>query len=291
MATAGNPESFPRLATWLRSFATASADPVVRSAARLIEKAASIKNVLPEPYTWLFHEQTTLDEAIRNSKTGSALNVTIWENVGRNCEAFQTISAMKGLELLKSAVHSLNIKEFVPAAVLARSLLETAIHFADKTTFMLKNIRLLEFRHGTVTSSPEFEKEVTRTIFGTRLEEGEFKDLPRQHNIEGSIKRLAKSQHLEHKVLPNKYAFLCDITHPNVLGNARFWSHVEEIDQQGRKRVVVGHNTESEATMLITENALWALSWSAEMIFQSFEDMNEAKLTLYTKLKQTGQLN
>lgn len=285
MATAGNPELFPRLAPWIISFASASADAVVRSAASSIARALTIQSALPETYVWLFHEQDTLDNAIRSSKTGSALNFTIWENVGRNCEAFQVTSVLKGIELLKSTVRSLNLKEFVPAAVLARALLETATHFTDKTTFILKNIRLLEFRPGAVTFSPEFEQEVTRTIFGTRLVEDEFKDFLRQFNIEGSIKRLAKSPHPEHQELQRKYALLCDVTHPNVLGNARFWSHVEGVDQEGRKRVVMNHNAEPEVTRLVTENALWALSWSAGMVFQSFEDMNEAKLTLETKLK------
>ena len=78
MATAGNPEQFPRLAPWLASFASMSSDRVISSADALIEQAFTIQKVLPDQYTWLFHEQDTLDYAMLNSKTGSTLNIAIW---------------------------------------------------------------------------------------------------------------------------------------------------------------------------------------------------------------------
>jgi hypothetical protein len=252
----------------------------------MLDMAFSIERVLPDPYVWLFHEQDTLDEAIRDAKTSGTLNAVLWENVGRNTEAFQITSALKGLEVLKATIRSLNVREFVSSAILARGALEHAAFVTDKVTYILKNFRLLEFRAGAVTTSPEFEEEVVRMTFGTRLEDGEFKGLPRQTNCLNAINRLSKSAHPEHQELPKRYAFLCELVHPNVLGNARFWSHVEGNDDQGRKRLVMSRESESQLTHEITEYSLWAVSWSAGMIFQAFQDMEEAKITLKAKLLQ-----
>ena len=289
MISGSNIESFPQLAQWVLSFASASSNQLVRSVESLLKRVFSIESVVPDPYIWPFRDQDSLEGAIRKSQSGSALNLVLWENIGHNCEAFQIVFAFKGLELLKSAIHSLNLKEFVPSAVLARAVLEHTAYFMDKVTYILKNIRRIDFKQGAVTSSPEFEEEIIRTIFGTRLEEGEFKDLPHQSNILNSINRITKSPHPEHQELSKRYAFLCELAHPNVAGNARFWSHVDGVDSEGRQRLVMSRNADSEMTRLITENSLWALGWSAGMLFQSFEDMNEVKLTLQTKLLRTSR--
>lgn len=286
MNSASNIEPFPRLATWLLSSASSSPNTVVRSVNSFLDKAFSLERVLPDPYVWLFHEQDTLDEAVRNAKTPDTLNAVLWENVGRNCEAFQITSTLKGLEVLKATIRSLNLREFVSSAVLARGALEHAAFVTDKVTYILKNFRVLEFRADAVTMSPAFEEEVVRMTFGTRLEDGEFKDLPRQTNCLNAINRLSKSLHPEHQELPKRYAFLCELVHPNVVGNARFWSHVEGTDDLGRKRLVMRRESESHLTHEITEYSLWAVSWSAGMLFQAFQDMEEAKITLQGKLLQ-----
>lgn len=289
MTPACHIEPFPHLATWLLPAVSSSASPVVRCVNTMLNKAFSIERVLPEPYIWLIHEQETLDKAILNAGTAGSINAVLWENVGRNVEAFQITSALKGLEVLKATIRSLNLRQFVSSAILARGALEHAAFLTDKVTYILKNFRLLQFRADSVTTSPEFEQEVIRMTFGTRMEDGEFKNLPRQTNCLNAINRLSKTHHPEHQELPKRYAFLCELVHPNVLGNARFWSHEEGTDADGRKRLVMSREAESQLTHEITEHSLWAVSWAAGMIFQAFQDIEEAKITLQEKLLQVFQ--
>lgn len=286
MNAASDIEPFPRLEKWLVLSAASSPSAVVGSVKSMLDKASSLERTLPLPYVWLFQDQDTLDEAVRNAKTPGTLNSVLWENVGRNCEAFQITSTLKGLEVLKATIRSLNSRQFVSSAVLARAALEHAAFVTDKVTYILKNFRLLEFRAGAVTMSPEFEAEVLRMTFGTRLQDGQFKDLPRQTNCLNAIDRLSRSLHPEHQELQKRYAFLCELIHPNVLGNARFWSNVEGTDDVGRQRLVIRVDSESDLTIEITEYSLWALSWSSGMLFQAFQDMEEAKVTLVRKLLQ-----
>jgi hypothetical protein len=277
-------ETFPQLADWLVSYARSSSDQIVTAVDRALHSVFTIEHALPKPYQWHLRDQTNLDTAMMRAKDSRELNLILWENVARNIEAFQVTYSLKGIELLKSAVRSLNLREYVPSAVLARASVEHAVFATDKSTYVLKNIRLLQFCRKSVTHSPAFEEEIVKMTWGTRLENGEFQGLPRQSNCLNAIDRISKSPHTEHKQLGEQYAFLCDLTHPNLVGNARFWSEARGTDQEGRSVVEVTNDCDSPLVHAIIEHSLWAFSWSAGMIFQSFNDLNEAKVILRHKL-------
>jgi len=67
------------------------------------------------------------------------------------------------------------------------------------------------------------------------------------------------------------YSFLCELTHPNALGNARFWAAVEAKNEDGSEVLRMERHAESATTAETREKALWALGWSAICVRNGFE--------------------
>ena len=82
-----------------------------------------------------------------------------------------------------------------------------------------------------VVVSDDLEKTLLRLIHGTRIE-GHPPEL-QQKNFLSNTDVISKRH--ESQWLRRLYDFLCEIAHPNVIGNARYWSNVESTDLDGVK--------------------------------------------------------
>jgi hypothetical protein len=72
-------------------------------------------------------------------------------------------------------------------------------------------------------------------IWGTRL--GDPEGYLKQTNIITVLQKLTKHPNAEE--LWSGYEYLCELAHPNLIGNARYWSHVERVNEDGSETRVL----------------------------------------------------
>ena len=90
-----------------------------------------------------------------------------------------------------------------------------------------------------------------------------------QTNVLTMIQKLSKNPKAR-DLLP-KYEYLCEIAHPNVIGNAVYWSHVDKVNDDGSETRILKRRHEEGVAGQATENVLWALGWSAVCLRNGFE--------------------
>ena len=80
--------------------------------------------------------------------------------------------------------------------------------------------------------------------------------------------------------MQRNYGPYSELAHPNMIGNARFWSILEAKNEDGSERVRMNRNAESITTTDIREKILWSLGWAAATIRNSFELQRQATLII-----------
>ena len=156
--------------------------------------------------------------------------------------------------------------EVVTPAILARSLLELTSTYLFNANTIEKFFSAIQVLQGSVVTSSEFEERVLKMIWGTRL--GEPEPYLKQTNILTTIQKLAKNPKAA-ELLP-KYEFLCEVAHPNVIGNSRYWSHIERVNDDGSKAATMARYARGDHANEILEATLWSLGWSAGSLRNSF---------------------
>jgi hypothetical protein len=71
------------------------------------------------------------------------------------------------------------------------------------------------------------------------------------------------------------YEFLCEIAHPNVIGNAVFWAEVIHKNEDGSETILVKHSYDYEMQREIIEKILWSLGWSAVCLRNGFHIIHD----------------
>lgn len=207
-------------------------------------------------------------------------NRVYWTDQARNVEAYSTTTFWRGMELLKPAIRSLNVREIITPAVLARSFLELSCAFAVNAHILKGTFRDLDFPKDAVVVSQEVEDVIVKMIWGTRY--GAPASHLKQTNVLTFIQRVARDQPVE-ELLPT-YEYLCDVAHPSHIGNTRFWSHVEAVFPDGSERRVISRHAEGVPSEEILDRILWSLGWSAAALRRGFEITRDSLVTLLSKV-------
>ena len=121
---------------------------------------------------------------------------------------------------------------------------------------------------------------MVKMIWGTRL--GEPEPYLKQTNVLTLIQKLAKNPKGA-ELLP-KYEFLCEVAHPNVIGNSRYWSHIERANADGSNTATMSRHARGDHANEILEATLWGLGWSAGSLRNSFTLIHNGLGQLFTKL-------
>jgi hypothetical protein len=189
-------------------------------------------------------------------------------------EAYDVIIVWRAAELVRASLRLLNEREIIAPAIMARSLLELAATALWDINTINKTVSdgLTNVPSKTVITSADLEKTVIKMIHGTRMGD------PPQHlsstNILTPIKKLSKNPNAS-ELEPN-YNYLCELAHPNVIGNARFWTCIASKNEDGSETVRMERLSESSTTSEIREKTLWALGWSSACVRNGFEIGQEA---------------
>lgn len=277
-----NTEQFPQLSPEVAELCAASSSPIVRGTPQRLQALLDLEAQFPARYGWRYHDDNTFHQHLKSLNSAKEINTFYWLDQSRNAEAHACMCVLRACELLKPAVRSLNIKEVIAPAVLARSFLELSVTFVRNINLIDNIIQNAEFPPDTVIASTDFEEAVVRMIWGTRL--GDPAPHLKQTNILTSIQKVSK--HPQASDLLPTYEYLCELAHPNVMGNARFWGKVEAPRYDGSVRIVIEKVPKSSPTVEeITEKVLWALGWSSECVVNAFMINRKALELLANKLQ------
>jgi hypothetical protein len=265
-----------RLNAKMRLVATHSTDPMVRGAQNALE-ALEFSEVLGTRYSWKYLPDEKFTELAATLEDPYKINHLFVSHLARVIEAFEIVSVWRASELVGSCVSSLNNDQLVAAATLSRALLELTIvygeavnrlrhHFDTKFPWhqMHSHVIGMDFTDPT-GRKVGLESYIERLMSGTRLSEGveRSRDM-QQTNIMSFIERLDKNlaeQSFGYRVKPH-YAVLSDLAHPNWLGYQRFLSGVNALENGWTERLME-ERADSERSIYITAECLWALSFSA----------------------------
>lgn len=264
----------PQFAGWLKTFSMSSNHPFVRNSEKMVRYFFELERKLPPKYGWrvvsvveTFKKQLSkiADKATSAEIVYDKLNRIYWHQMARNLEAYGLMTYWRSAELFRSAIKLLNEKEILAPAIISRSLLELGAIIIKNSNVIHETLKdALTLKKGLITSN-ELEKLVNRLIWGSKVVR------PAVEPINSKEYRDFISKNPNASELPEVYKFLCDLTHPNALGNVRFWESSVINNEDGSKMVIMQRNAESALTKEIREKILWALGWSAVCVRNGFE--------------------
>lgn len=259
----------PQFSKWLKSTIESSDNPLVREAEAAANALFNIDSLIPPKYGWKVIDLDFFNSLVERAKSTEEINRLYWHDMARSIEAYNLMVVMRGAELARATIFSLNRKEVIPPAILSRSLLELATTVILNTNALYKTIEELCKIKGTDKAivSEDLEKLILRMLYGTRI--GEPSEHLKQTNILTHLQKLSKNPNATD--LLKTYEILCDVAHPNNLGNARFWAGDSPQNEDGSKISVLERNAEFAPSLLIRENSLWALAWSCSCVANGFQ--------------------
>lgn len=273
--------SLSRLSNNVLSICAASQEPLVHTAPEWISGYFDLEQSLPKEYGWRFSSEEAIKKQVGGIRSSIEINRIYWTDQARNTEAYSLMTMWRGSDLMKSAIRSINVGELITSAVLSRSLLELSAAYLTNANVIENLIRGLAFPANTVVVSQDFEARVVKMIWGTRL--GTPEPYLQQTNILSVLQKLSKNPKAA-DLMPH-YEFLCEVAHPNVIGNARFWSHVERVNDDGSETRVMSFTASTDQAAEIASKVIWSLAWSAGSLRNGFVLVHDAVQGLLAKLK------
>lgn len=258
-------------APWLKDLTRNLQHPFARDSERMVDFLRELENILPRDYRWHMTDIDDFRSKISEARSSGseAINRVCWEDMARNLEAWAIMSLWRGIEILDIGISSLNKSHYLPAAVLARSLIEIASVLITEANNIDATVgSLTQPKQDQVVMVEGLEEIFLRLIWGTR--QSDSPDYLSQKNILSYLKRLTKNPNAYD--LFEVYEYLCEAAHPNVVGYARF--QASEGIKDGNDLIIrmardlsVG---ESQAGNKLLEHTLWAFGWSAVCIRNGF---------------------
>lgn len=255
---------------------------MVQRAPEMVKVCLDLDALVPHQYRWRATSEDALSKTMLSARKACEVNTIYWKDQARNTEAYSTTLFWRGLELLKASIRELNIGEVVASAVIARSLLELACAYLVNANKILDHFRQLKFPAGAVIGSSEFEAAVNKMLWGTRF--GDPSEHLKQTNVLTFVQKVDKSPGGEGTL--KVYEYLCDVAHPSFIGNTRFWSHVERVEQDGSEITLLERRSDGASSATIKTASLFAISISAFSIERAFGLIHEGLTELLKKLKE-----
>lgn len=258
-------------APWLKELAKELQHPFARDSEGMVDFLRELENTLPREYLWRMTDlegfRAKIDDAANSGP--AAINRVYLGDFARNFEAWAIMNVWRGIEVLDTGISSLNKGHYLPAAVLARALIEIAtVMITEANNFHATVGSITQLKQNQIVMVEGWEEIILRLIWGTR--QSGSPDYLTQKNIIGYLKNLTKNA--DASDLFKVYEYLCEAAHPNVVGYARF---------QDSERVKDGNDLiirmardlsigASQAGNKLLEQTLWAFGWSAVCLRNGF---------------------
>ncbi len=239
----------------------------------------------PMDYEWHFKSVEAFQHHIRKVEEAGGsiqeINKVYWIDTLHNCQAYTILSAWKMVELSRSTAHSAIRGDFVVAGTLARAALENAVQYCDAARTISATIEIIltqDFKQAVIVSE-DLERLILKTVFASRLPE--TADYYNSTNIMTAIERISKVVGQD-EVL-SKYSYLCEIAHPNWLGQSVYIADSVNKDYTEVRRVSM---RAGPSGLGILENTLWALSWATAAQVSAGKLLQGSVVKLHKKIAQ-----
>jgi hypothetical protein len=274
---------FHQYSEWLRKQAESSTDWLVTKSEEYLREFLAFDRELPDRYGWRF---TSAEAFARQSERlgpvgPGAMNLHYWSDTCRNLEAYSVMVCWRGAELLRSGIRLLNLKDSLAAAIVCRSLVELSSAYLMNVNSIEGVIKQLPTDlRSTCVASQDLEENILKYIWGTRLPGQE--EIYKQTNILTVLQKLTKSPQAD-QLLP-RYERLCEVAHPNVIGNMRFLSDEAEILADGSEKRLLLRQPETETFHRIVDDSLWAIGWSAGCFRNGFAMLHDSIYSVTVRL-------
>ena len=256
------------LPSFLRPRVETSAIPLVRDIDKILADLVRLRGMLDRSFQWRETSVEVFTSRARQARTAFELNKLFWSDMASVIKAYCLSASWRSLELIESALSLLDGEAVLGPTILSRSLIELT------TTFITNGGQIRYLVTGAsqkwsdaVIFSPDLENLLNKAIFGSRLVP-EGHEL-RQTNIITQLKKLSKLTGYE--PLMEYYERLCEVAHPNMMGNARFWYDVAQLNPDGSMtRFARGRAITNERVERLYDDVLWTLSWSGSNLLYGF---------------------
>lgn len=227
---------------------------------------------MPEDYTWKFSSTNFLSEqisaAMKNSGPPDEINTIYWTDFRQSMTAIREIFNRRFMPLFNSSIDLINKLDILSSACVARSAFELSMWSLHHTSIIKNTITELVENpdtDGKIVSASSLQELMVKLIWGTNMVEDK-EDERKQLNI---IKKCFEplSKHAKSKTgeeyIEATYDVLCDIVHPNQIGNFLFITK-DSTDSQGVQEIPVSMKQVGTTSMLSITSICGALSWSCQ---------------------------
>jgi hypothetical protein len=225
----------------------------------------AIAGSLPDPYHWRFMTVEAFSAELGTLSVGgrsaAEVNGHYWRDTLATIEAYTVMAVWRIVDISKAAFALVESDAYVPASILARSALESAIQFVhDARTVASSLDEVMEFDlvASTVTSE-ELEAFLLQTVYASRQSGAD--PIYKSKNILTVIEKIAKVA--KDDPIGSEYEVLCEMTHPNFLGRSTYVVGIEPKARPGDEVRLISHRNGLNADAVL-QSTLWALSWAIE---------------------------
>jgi hypothetical protein len=241
--------------------------PIVRDLGLILSDLARLKNLVDRPFRWRETPRNVFGAKLALVRTTPELNAIYWRDVASSIKAYCLSTTWRIIELAEHVLLLLDHGGVLGPAVIARSLMELA------TVYVLNGGNIRELVSGAAAQwhdkfvlSEDLENLLNKALYGSRMvPEG---DPLRQTNILTLMQKLSKNPGWED--LTSYYDRLCEVAHPNMAGNARFWGDIVAAEADGTLITIGSPNVNNDAIIRLVDDTLWALAWSAANCIAGF---------------------
>jgi hypothetical protein len=165
------------------------------------------------------------------------INNLFFSHLLRTVEAYEIVTLWRAEVLARGCVNCLNAGLAIPAAISSRSLVELAERYlmaANDVDHYSKQVSWAQF--GTHVITPKIpiddkrdealENYIERLFWGSRLEErvNSFPGIEERNTLSyiDKLDKISKKRTYGWSIRKDYYDFLCEVAHPNYVGNARY---------------------------------------------------------------------
>jgi hypothetical protein len=277
---------YPLLADWASTFIEQAERPLVRHCQDNLKAALSLSQSLPDSYHWQTLSTEEFHKRLKNGHNIHCWNYEFWGDWSKNSEAYSIMLCWRAIEIIKPAVRAINQQDLIAAAILARSLLELVSNYLMNANFIHSSCDGVASNKDVKVVSQECEDFIVKTIWGRR-----FLDPDEAHKQINALTQLQKlGKHPDANELVPTYEFLCEISHPNVVGYARFWSESTTQIKGGSAVREISRSANGTLQHELLENTIWALSFGARSISNGYQLIHRSLSVLMPWIKREAKL-
>ena len=240
-----------------------------------------LEAVVTSVHTWSFTSSESLLAIMEGkARTGDVkgINKVYWSDLFESIDASRNLFLKRSQPLLQSSVSLLNEGNLISSAPIARSLFELSIWSLQHSATFKKT--LTEYSPQAdpalhIMDATGLQELALKLIWGTRLKErtDRNKDLSQMHIID-QFKKVAKRD--DQKYIEPMYDFLCELCHPNAVGNWLFADTDELDDGKAQVEILITSKQNGAEKINTITHLCGCICWSAMALVNASKQYDEA---------------